>query len=48
MDPTGVVYMGGGLYLRPRAMLKIGQLYLNGGTWNGKRIQGYDIALLIV
>ncbi len=38
MDPTGIVYMGGGLYLRPRAMLKIGQLYLNGGTWNGRRI----------
>jgi len=24
--------------MRPRDMLKYGQLYLNGGTWNGRRI----------
>jgi CubicO group peptidase (beta-lactamase class C family) len=38
VDPTGVPYMGGGLRLRPRDMLKYGQLYLNGGVWHGTRI----------
>jgi CubicO group peptidase (beta-lactamase class C family) len=36
--PNGEGYVGGGLYLRPRDQLKLGQLYLNGGTWNGKRV----------
>jgi len=36
--PTGEAYTGGGVFMRPRDLLKIGQLYLNGGTWNGKRI----------
>jgi CubicO group peptidase (beta-lactamase class C family) len=40
--PTGEAYMGGGLYLRPRDQLKLGQLYLNGGTWNGKRVVSAD------
>jgi len=31
-------YFGGGLHLTPRDMLKFGQLYLNKGSWNGKRI----------
>jgi len=38
VDPSGIVYMGGGLYLRPRDMVKYGQLYLNGGEWQGHRI----------
>jgi CubicO group peptidase (beta-lactamase class C family) len=36
--PNGVIHTGGGLYLHPRDMAKLGQLYLNGGTWNGKRL----------
>jgi CubicO group peptidase (beta-lactamase class C family) len=36
--PTGDAYFGGGVYLRPRDALKLGQLYLNGGTWNGVRV----------
>jgi CubicO group peptidase (beta-lactamase class C family) len=36
--PTGEGYMGGGLYLRPRDQLKVGQVYLAGGLWNRKRV----------
>jgi CubicO group peptidase (beta-lactamase class C family) len=36
--PTGEAYMGGGAYVRPRDQLKLGQLYLSGGLWNGRRV----------
>ncbi|NOK16241.1 serine hydrolase domain-containing protein [Corallococcus carmarthensis] len=36
--PNGEQYLGGGIYMRPRDALKLGQLYLSGGTWNGKRV----------
>ena len=38
LTPTGDAYMGGGTHIRPRDELKLGQLYLNGGGWNGKRV----------
>lgn len=31
-------YFGGGMYLTPKDMLKFGELYLNEGQWNSKRI----------
>lgn len=36
--PTGEGYLGGGAFLRPRDLLKIGQAFLGGGVWNGRRI----------
>lgn len=37
-DSDSIPYFGGGMLLTPRDMLKFGQLYLNKGQWNGKRI----------
>ncbi|MCP3097951.1 beta-lactamase family protein [Myxococcus sp. K15C18031901] len=38
--PDGEQYLGGGIYMRPRDALKLGQLYLSKGTWNGRRVVG--------
>ena len=38
ISPNGEGYLGGGAYVRPRDILKIGAMYLAGGSWNGKQI----------
>jgi CubicO group peptidase (beta-lactamase class C family) len=38
LQPTGQPYMGGGIRWMPRDFLKLGQLMLNDGVWNGKRV----------
>ena len=42
MSANGEGYQGGGAFMRPRDLVKIGQLYVAGGTWNGKRIVSTD------
>ncbi|WP_432670378.1 serine hydrolase domain-containing protein [Flavobacterium sp. SM2513] len=37
-DLNGNPYFGGGMYLTSTDMLKFGELYLNDGKWNSKRI----------
>jgi CubicO group peptidase (beta-lactamase class C family) len=38
LTPKRDAYTGGGWYWRPRDFMKLGQLYLNGGTWHGRRV----------
>lgn len=44
MDPAGQPYGGGGVRLLPRDFLKLAQLMLNGGDWDGHRILGREFA----
>ncbi len=37
-DPHGINTASWGLFLTPAEMANIGQLYLNGGLWDGKQI----------
>jgi CubicO group peptidase (beta-lactamase class C family) len=41
-DPAGNAYGGGGAHFLPRDFMKIGQLMLNEGMWEGRRILGKD------
>jgi CubicO group peptidase (beta-lactamase class C family) len=38
LTPAGDAYMGGGVRFLPRDFMKLGQLHLNSGTWNGHKI----------
>ncbi|MBT8396166.1 MAG: beta-lactamase family protein [Gemmatimonadetes bacterium] len=39
---SGPAFASGGVSLRPRDMAKLGQLYLDGGVWNGRRVMSQD------
>jgi CubicO group peptidase (beta-lactamase class C family) len=41
-DPAGNAYGGGGAHFLPRDFMKIGQLMVNDGTWEGRRILSRD------
>jgi CubicO group peptidase (beta-lactamase class C family) len=38
VQPNDEGYLGGGAWLLPRDLLKVGQTYLDGGQWHGQRI----------
>lgn len=37
-DPQGIYFGGNDMYLTPRQMLRFGQMYLDGGVYQGRRI----------
>lgn len=40
--PMGITFGGAGLKLRTNDLIKFGQLYLNGGKWNGQQLVSKD------
>ena len=42
LSPLGDGYFGGGIQFRLRDFAKLGQLYVDGGTWHGKRVVSAD------
>jgi CubicO group peptidase (beta-lactamase class C family) len=44
LSPAKQPYGGGGVWLLPRDFMKLGQLMLEGGTWQGRRILDPDYA----
>jgi CubicO group peptidase (beta-lactamase class C family) len=38
LGPLNKAYMGGGIQMRPRDFMKLGQLFLSGGRWRGRQI----------
>ncbi len=42
LAPNGEGYLGGGPYMRPRDVLKVGAMYAMGGRWNGQQIVPTD------
>jgi CubicO group peptidase (beta-lactamase class C family) len=42
LQADGEGYLGGGVWVRTRDFLKLGQTYLDGGVWNGRRLVNDD------
>lgn len=38
LTPNGTAYLGGGPYMRPRDILKIGVMFAQDGKWNGEQV----------